>query len=385
MQEKPVVASFCADFLKADMQHIYRQISGLENWQPVVITRKRENEEAFPFPSDKIILLAKSPLRVFRRFWHRNVRKAQVPMASSEVATLEAGLEKHGAELLHIYFGNIAASLLPYLRRKKIPVIVSFHGADGAVGLDRPQEREAMIEVLQLADGILTRSQSLSDQLIELGADPQKMKVQHTSLPLEKWEFKERSFPENGMIQVSQVCRLIEKKGLMTSLKAFAALLVEYPRARFIVVGDGPLLDSLREMTKKYGIDDAVHFLGFLGEADVQKVIDSSHVFFHPSETGKDGNCEGIPNAMLEAMACGLPVCATNHAGIPEAIEDGVSGCLVEEGDSRTLYQKTSKLLSDEAFYQKVACNGREVIEKKFERKGRIAALEQVYTEVSAR
>ena len=84
-------------------------------------------------------------------------------------------------------------------------------------------------------------------------------------------------------------------------------------------------------------MDDQVRFVGFLSQAQLREQFYRSHIFLHPSELGGDGNQEGVPNAMLEAMASGLPVFATDHGGIPEAIEHGMSGVLVEERDHAAL------------------------------------------------
>ena len=86
---------------------------------------------------------------------------------------------------------------------------------------------------------------------------------------------------------------------------------------------------------------------GFVAPAKLREIYYASHIFLHPSETGSDGNQEGIPNSMLEAMATGLPVLATNHGGIPEAIENGVSGILVPERDYEALSQALLNAVQD--------------------------------------
>src|SRR5207302_8967108 len=110
-----------------------------------------------------------------------------------------------------------------------------------------------------------------------------------------------------------------------------------FPAARLTIAGDGPQLEELQSLAHELQIVDAVDFPGFVSQEGLRELFYSSHIFLHPSETGRDGNQEGIPNSMLEAMASGLPVFATRHGGIPEAIENNVSGILVNERDHRAL------------------------------------------------
>ena len=127
-----------------------------------------------------------------------------------------------------------------------------------------------------------------------------------------------------------QAGRLIEKKGFATSLRAFAEFASHYPEATLTIAGEGPLQQQLQSQARDLGITNKVFFRGFISQKELRELFYSSHIFLHPSETGADGNQEGVPNSMLEAMASGLPVFATIHGGIPEAIENdrsGVSGC----------------------------------------------------------
>ncbi len=108
-----------------------------------------------------------------------------------------------------------------------------------------------------------------------------------------------------------QAGRLIEKKGLRTSLRAFAEFSRQFPRAHFTIAGEGPLLPALQELARELGVAERVTFAGFISQDELRALFLGSHIFLHPSETGRDGNQEGVPNAMLEAMASGLPVFAT--------------------------------------------------------------------------
>lgn len=361
------------------MLHIYRQITALERVRPIVITQKREEPERFPF--DAVTIVPKPAAHFLRRIWFRQLRDVPWVISKSETADLIHVLENAQAQLLHIYFGHIAVHLRPLIERWNSPSVVSFHGADVMVDLGKPAYRAAALQMLHAVRLVLVRSESLRRALVGLGCPEQKIRIQRTGIPLDAVPYQARVWPLDGKWQFVQACRLIEKKGLRTSLRAFANFAREYPRAHFTVAGEGPLLPALKETARELGIADRVTFAGFVSQAELRALFYRSHIFLHPSETGADGNQEGVPNSMLEAMATGLPVFATTHGGIPEAIEHGVSGVLVAEGDAEAL---TRELLSAAADSEKLTALGQKgaaAVAEKFEQRAQIRRLEDLYFE----
>src|SRR5438046_318785 len=309
------------------MLHIYRQITGLKRCAPVVIAQKRENAERYPFES--IHIVPKPQTHVLRRFWFRQLRDKPWQISDVELSALLSVLTETRACLLHIFFGHIAVHLLPLIRAWKHPSIVSFHGADVMVDMNKPAYREATLQMLDAVTLVLVRSESLQRAVADLGCDPEKIEIQRTGIPLEEFPFRERSFPENDEWRFVQAGRLIEKKGLPVTLRAFAIFLGKYANATLTIAGEGPLLGELQKLARELRIERSVSFTGFISQEQLGETYYRSHIFLHPSQTGHEGNQEGIPNSMLEAMATGLPVFATQHGGIPEAIENGARGVRV--------------------------------------------------------
>src|SRR5205807_7511139 len=190
---------------------------------------------------------------------------------------------------------------------------------------------EATRQMLEAVKLVLVRSQSLRRAVADLGCDPEKIEIQRTGIPLEEFPFRERSFPKNAEWRLVQAGRLIEKKGLPVTLRAFAVFLRQYPNATLTIAGEGPLLGELQKLARELNIQGHVSFTGFVSQEQLREIYYRSHIFLHPSQMGRDGNQEGVPNSMLEAMASGLPVFATQHGGITEAIENDTSGELVPE------------------------------------------------------
>lgn len=379
---RPVVACYCATFLKPEMLHIYRQITSLTRVSPVVIAQRREEAERYPF--DRITVVGKPPMHFARRFWFKQVRAAPWQISRREVDTLVAVLEQAQAKLLHIYFGHIAVHLLPLIRAWEKPSVVSFHGADVMVDLEKPAYRTATKQMLAAVHLVLVRSESLGRALIDLGCAPQKIRIQRTGIPVDEIPFRARAWPRDGAWRFAQACRLIEKKGLKTSLLAFTEFAKRYPQSTFAIAGEGPLRSELETRARELGIGDKVSFPGFLSQAQLRELFYRSHIFLHPSERGADGNQEGVPNSMLEAMASGLAVFATEHGGIPEAIEHGKSGILVKEGDNDGLASALMEAVTHPDQLTVIAQNGAESVRQKFEQRTQTRQIEDFYLEMMA-
>ena len=359
------------------MLHIYRQITALKRCAPVVIAQKREQAERFPF--EPVQIVPKPAIHFLRRFWFRQVRDMPWQISDIELRALLPLLSRTDARLLHIYFGQIAVHLLPLIRTWKNPSIVSFHGADVTVDMNKPAYRESTRQMLDAVKLVLVRSESLRRALIDLGCDPKKIEVQRTGIPLEEFAFHERSFPNDGEWRLVQAGRLIEKKGLPVTLRAFAVFLRKYPNATLTIAGEGPLLGELQKLARELNIERRVSFTGFISQEQLRDIYYRSHIFVHPSQTGHDGNVEGIPNSMLEAMAGGLPVFATDHGGIPEAVENGVSGVLVHERDHEAMANALLNATQDSDSLARIARNGAEVVRKNFDLQAQAQRLEEIY------
>jgi colanic acid/amylovoran biosynthesis glycosyltransferase len=376
-ESRPVIACYCATFLKPEMLHIYRQITALKRCVPVVIAQKREQTERYPF--EHVHIVPKPATHFMRRFWFRQLRDMPWQISDAELRALLGVLSKTDARLLHIYFGQIAVHLLPLIRAWKNPSIVSFHGADVTVDMNKPTYREATQQMLEAVKLVLVRSESLRRAVVDLGCDPEKIEIQRTGIPLEEFPFRERRWPKSGEWRLVQAGRLIEKKGLPVTLRAFAVYLGKYPNATLTIAGEGAMLGELQQLARELNVDARVSFTGFISQEQLRDIYYRSDIFLHPSQTGRDGNQEGIPNSMLEAMAGGLPVFATQHGGIPEAIENGVSGVLVQERDHEELARALLNAAEDPAFLSRIAHSGAEVVRKDFDLRAQAQRLEEIY------
>jgi hypothetical protein len=183
----PVVAAYVVTFLKPEMLHIYRQITALQRYRPIVFAQKRENAESFPF--EDLVLMPKPRTHPLRRLWQKQILRQPITIYRREARRILAALHQREVRLLHVYFGHIGVHLLPLLEIADLPVIVSFHGADAQVGMEKPAHLARTQRMLALATRLLVRSKSLAERLITLGADPTKVRLHRTGIPLDEIGF----------------------------------------------------------------------------------------------------------------------------------------------------------------------------------------------------
>lgn len=375
----PTVASYCTTFLKPEMLHIYRQITGLRAWQTFVITKERKCEDLYPMPEGAVELAPAVRSNFIRRFWLKYIKREPPIVYRGEYGVLAKILERRHADVLHVYFGHTGVHLLPFLKRWPGPSVVSFHGMDVQARAHDPSYEPRLRELLQTTTLVLARSNSLLDRLRELGCPESKLRVNRTGIPMDQFPKIERTIPMDGAWRFVQACRLIEKKGLDDALHAFARFVKAHPKAHFTIAGEGPLLEPLTKLRDELGLTMNVTFAGFLKGGALCQLYHESHLFIHPSRITEDGNQEGIPNAMLEAMATGLPVIATLHGGIPEAVRNGVTGLLVPERDVDGLFDSMIKLTN--GLWPTMSEAAAADVREQFESTAQIAKLEAVYDE----
>jgi colanic acid/amylovoran biosynthesis glycosyltransferase len=214
---------------------------------------------------------------------------------------------------------------------------------------------------------------------IGLGCHPDKVIVHHSAIDCSLFFFRKKKRRKHEKIHLVSVCRLVEKKGLDIALQAIAQISKKYKNVHFTIVGSGRLRASLELLVKKLGIKDKVSFFGWATQAQIVNILDKSHIFLLPSITASNGDEEGIANALKEAMAMGVVAVATRHAGNSELIEDGISGFLVSQKNSKELARKIKYVIDHPEICKSMGRVARKKIEDEFETKKSIKELEQIF------
>jgi len=220
----------------------------------------------------------------------------------------------------------------------KGPIATVFHGKDMSAYLDKRSDN-AYGHLFKRGDLFLPISDFWRQKLIALGAPVDKIMVHRMGVDTTRFVETPRVLKPGEVVRFIGVGRMVEKKGFDDALAAFAEMRIapDAPAATLTLIGDGPLRGALQRQAAQLGFGDAVRFTGLLPHARVEEMLREAHVFVLPSRTSRSGDMEGIPVALMEAMAQGLPVLATRHSGTPELVEHEVSGLLCAEGDRESL------------------------------------------------
>jgi protein-tyrosine-phosphatase len=234
-----------------------------------------------------------------------------------------------------------------------------------------------------LADLVIGVSKGIEHTLAQSGYRPTMLTHIHNGIDLGRMtpiqtppEVRRELGLDDASLVIGAVGRLAPVKGHASFLEAAKLIVQEEPRARFLIVGNGPLQRHLRAQAAQLGVSEACLFLG--DRADVYDLVSAMDVFVLPSLN------EGIPMALLEAMALNRPVVATDVGGVPEVLEHRVTGLLVSPGDPRGLADACLNLLANPAWAGRLGQQARHAVESRFtlERSGR--ELVEAYRSVAA-
>lgn len=267
--------------------------------------------------------------------------------------------------LVHFGYAGALANKLRELGVLKGKQATVFHGADISRRHILEEHKHDYVNLFEQSELMLPISHLWENKLIEMGCPPEKIHVTRMGIEPEKFNFQ----PRQGFhkpLRIVSVARLTEKKGLDVAVKASAILKQRGGQFQYTIIGNGEQDEMMRGFIAEEGMEDCVTMPGFKPQDEIRKALSEADIFLLPSKTAADGDMEGIPVALMEAMAVGLPVVSTFHSGIPELIENNVSGWLVEEDDPEALADTLLKLSQGEVDVAPVVTAARHKVETEF-------------------
>jgi glycosyltransferase involved in cell wall biosynthesis len=295
-------------------------------------------------------------------------------------------LELHHPALLHAHFAVDAAAVLPIHRHLRVPLVVTLHGYDATMSDEALRctaagrvylRRKAQLR--ERASLFLCVSDHIRRQACGRGVPEGKLRTLPIGVDLKLFAPDPLRSRSRDPI-VLFVGRLVEKKGCAHLIRAMAAVLERHPAARLLIVGDGPLLDPLREQASAAPIT----FLGTQPPGVVRDLMHRASVLAFPSVVASTGDTEGLPIVLCEAQAIGLPIAAFEGPGVEEAVARDETALLAPSGDDRALANAISAILSDADLAVRLAAAGRRRAETRFSLATQTAHLEDLYAELLA-
>ena len=241
-------------------------------------------------------------------------------------------------------------------RRRHIPLVISLHGSDVFVAERLPPARLAARWTFRGAAGVTGCSDDLATRAVRLGAPRKRTRVVPYGVDAEQFKpvsdetrAEVRGWfglpPETPLLLCAG--RLVYKKGFAVAVDAFARVASRFPEARLVIAGDGPLDGPLRAQAVALGIGERVIFAGRVDRDRHPRLVGACDLYLLPSVHDHRGNVDGLPNALLDALAAGCPVIASDVAGVGLAVRGGETGVLVPEQDAAALADAVAALLDD--------------------------------------
>ncbi|GAB7387592.1 hypothetical protein BSNK01_14290 [Bacillaceae bacterium] len=222
--------------------------------------------------------------------------------------------------------------------------------------------------------------------LVNLGFPKEKIAVLYGGINVDVFSYKPRMMEKGRKVRIINVGKTAQKKGQRYLIQAFAKLAREFPNLELLIVSqkhknenDKRVGKELEKLIGKYDLRKKVTFRFDLTESEVARELHHAHIYVQPSITSDDGNMEGIPNALKEAMSTGMPVVATKHAGIPELVTHEKNGFLVEEKNIEQMTKMIALYLKNPKLWNMFGKKARETIVDKFNLSKQIDYQEELY------
>ena len=293
-------------------------------------------------------------------------------------------LESEPYDIIHCQFGmhGIEGMLYRDIGALKGKLITSFRGYDISYYLQE-QGDDVYNDLLVQGDFFLANCEFFRQRAIKLGCDPQKIVVHGSGIDCSRFSFQTRKIKPGETIRIATTGRLVEKKGIEYAIRAVARVAQVKPEIEFNIIGDGHLKERFEQVVEELKLGDKVQILGWMNQKEIIEVLNDTHIFVAPSVTASDGNQDAPVNTLKEAMAMGLPVVSTFHGGIPELVEDGVSGFLVPEKDEFAIAQKLIYLIEHPEIWPSMGEAGRKYVEAHYDINNLNDELEQIYHQLS--
>jgi len=293
---------------------------------------------------------------------------------------LAAFLRRSRVNVVLAEYGPTGVAVMNACARSATPLVVHFHGYDAYQRETLNQMQESYARLFDAAGRIVAVSKHMVGQLSDLGAPLDRTVYNPYGVDVDVFRGGQ---PGSAAPTLLALGRFVDKKAPTLTLRAFAKVHQEEPQSQLVMLGDGPLREACIELARDLEIATSVSFPGSIGHDGVVEWMRRMRCFVQHSRRAADGDSEGTPLAVLEASSCGLPVVSTRHAGIVEAVRDGVSGFLVEEGDVDGMADHMLRLVREPELAERMGAAGRRHVEANYSSQKSLGRLRSILVEVA--
>lgn len=270
-------------------------------------------------------------------------------------------------------------------KKYKIPVLCTFRGSDiniypyyGRLGMSLTRK------LISEAHQLVSVSKALKGVANSIANPRKEISVVYNGCDMATFSYNEAICRRiRGRLGISEeekvimfVGNVIKTKGVFELINAFLELKRKYSKLHLIIIGDGPECKMINRLAEINGFAKKVHLIGKISQSEVASYLSAADLFTLPTYY------EGLPNVVLEAMSCCLPIVATKVGGIPEIVKDGINGILIKEKDTNSLIEALEYLLCHVEAAKTMGMNGRKMIEENFSWKQNAKKIMNIYREL---
>lgn len=345
MNSQNRVAIYTHTLLPVSQTFVRDQAMALSGWNPILIGRRRE-KAGLDLSGLRTEIVNETGGQAGRalRFWRQRPDPNLLRL-----------LRELGVRLVHAHFGTNATDIWPTIKAAGLPMVVTLHGYDinihrwwweaGHGGVYRRWYPRRLMRMAQDPDvRFIAVSQAIKHRAIEQGIPEDRIAVSYIGVDTER--FKPGGLPlDQRHKRILFVGRMVEKKAPLLMVRAYANVLKHVPDAELVMIGDGPLLEDARRLAR--ALKAPVQFLGARDGDEVLAELHQAKVFCLPSVIAANGDAEGLPISIIEALACGVPCIATRHSGNPEISADRRILLLAQEGDPAPLAESLATQINE--------------------------------------
>lgn len=284
-------------------------------------------------------------------------------------------LTKYNIEAVLAEYGPTGTHVMDVCARLRIPLVVHFHGRDAYHYKTISRYRARFRRMFKIAFRIIAVSQDMQRQLVSLGAPEDKLIVNPYGPNPDIFKPSSRYDKDPVFLFVG---RLTGKKAPHKLIRAFAPVVRDVPEAKLVMAGTGELKELCQLEVQNLGLEEHVEFAGLVNPEQVSALHDDARVYVQHSVRADDGDSEGTPVAILEAMASGLPVISTRHAGIADVVIENETGFLVDEHDIEGMSNYMIALAKDPQTAHRMGAAGTRRISEKYTMERHLGKLEEI-------
>ncbi|MEL6559443.1 MAG: glycosyltransferase family 4 protein [Bacteroidota bacterium] len=358
------VLILCDKFLPVSEQFIYNQIKCLDVHNLFLFARKRISTKQHVIAFQNELIWYDKPLQRLRYKFHKT--------SEQHPAYIQCLFQKFIAvnkiDLVYVHYGTTATAYLETLQEIRIPVICAFHGFDASRKLNNQSYREAIISLGKSAFRFTVPSAYLAKKLEEIGVPVDKITKIPYGADIEKIDRISGSSAdsEDDKITIIHAGRLVAKKGVPDLVKVFLRITKKHSDLRLKIVGGGDQEGEVRSIINASNYHQKIEMTGPLSHQELIAAVKSADIFVLNSRETERGETEGMPNSIMEAMACHTCVVSTRHSGIPELLTDNVNALMVDPKQNDQLEQALKALIQDSQLRDRLQKSARKTVDQGF-------------------